>query len=113
MNRATKSMLALLAGALLAACANQPTPEQIDAANNTFICQARGERVVIRFDTGEARMLLPNGDRITLYQVASQSGARFMNGLLELRGRGTELTLLHNGAPTALENCHNPPLPQS
>jgi membrane-bound inhibitor of C-type lysozyme len=113
MNRATNLVMTLAAAAMVAACQSGPTPEQIEAANNTFVCQARGERIVIRFDTGEARMLLPNGERITLYQVASPSGARYMNGLIELRGQGTQLTLIHNGAPTALESCHNPTLPQS
>ena len=112
MNRAAPLAVAF-AAAVLAACANKPTQDQIDAANSTFICQAQGERLVIRFDAGEARMLLPNGDRITLYQVASASGARFMNGLIELLGSGTEITLINTGAPTKLESCHNPPLPQS
>ena len=107
----TRRVVAGLALAALAACASKPTQEEIDAANNTFICDARGERIVIRFDTGEARLLLANGERMTLYQIATGSGVRFSNGLLELRGRGTALTLIRDGMAITLDECHNPPLP--
>jgi membrane-bound inhibitor of C-type lysozyme len=103
---------AAVALAALAACSSEPTQDQIDAANNTFICDARGERIVIRFDTGEARVLLANGERMTLYQIATGSGVRFSNGLLELRGKGTELTLIRDGFAITLDECHNPPLPK-
>ena len=49
---------------------------------------------MIRFDIGEARMLMPGGERIVLYQVQSVEGLRYSNGDLELRGKGTEFTLL-------------------
>ena len=102
----------VLGAATLAACAGKPTQDQIEAANNTFICQAQGERIVIRFDTGEARMLMPSGERVALYQIATASGVRFMNSQLELRGKGTELTLVRDGMAIPLDGCHNPTLPQ-
>jgi membrane-bound inhibitor of C-type lysozyme len=89
---------ALIAVAILAGCADKPSKEEEEAAKNTMVCQLEGERVVIRFDTGEARMLLPGGDRVILYQVPSQTGARFSNGNLELRGKGTEFTLVDHTA---------------
>jgi len=89
---------ALIAVAILAGCADKPSKEEEEAAKNTMVCQLDGERVVIRFDTGEARMLLPGGDRVILYQVPSQTGARFSNGNLELRGKGTEFTLVDHTA---------------
>ena len=70
----------------LAACAEKASKEEEEAAKNTFVCQFDGERLVIRFDAGEARMLMPSGDRVVLYQVPSTSGVRFSNGSMELRG---------------------------
>ena len=36
-------------------CANPPSKDEQEAAKNTFACQLSGERLVIRFDAGEAR----------------------------------------------------------
>jgi len=88
----------LVAAAFLAGCAEKPSKEEEEAAKNTMVCQLDGERVVIRFDTGEARMLLPGGDRQILYQVPSASGVRFSNGNLELRGKGTDFVLVDHTA---------------
>lgn len=93
-----RSALVLIAVAILAGCADKPSKEEEEAAKNTMVCKLDGERVVIRFDTGEARMLLPGGDRAILYQVPSASGVRFSNGNLELRGKGTEFTLVDHTA---------------
>jgi len=106
-------LLALpLAAALLAACATGPTKEEQEAARNTFACQLGSDRIVIRFDAGEARMLMPTGDRVTLYQISSASGVRFTNGYLELRGKGTELELVRYGGVTRLTECAPLQLPQ-
>ena len=76
--------------------------ERIAAARATL-----GERLVIRFDAGEARMLTAAGEKITLYQIPSSAGSsvRYSNGNMELRGKGMDLTLIENGAATTLEGC--------
>ena len=93
----------------LAACADKPSKEEEEAAKNTFVCQMQGERLVIRFDGSEARMLMPNGDRVILYQVPSTQaqGVRFSNGSMELRGKGTDVTLIDriNAVQTDLKGC--------
>jgi membrane-bound inhibitor of C-type lysozyme len=98
---------ALVIAALLAACADKPGKEEEEAAKNTFVCLLDGERVVIRFDSGTARLLLPTGDTVALYQIPSGSGVRFSNGNLELRGKGTDLTLvdLNTASATSLTQC--------
>jgi len=97
----------LIAVVVLAGCADKPSKEEEEAAKNTIVCKLDGERVVIRFDSGEARMLLPGGDREILYQVPSASGVRFSNGNLELRGKGVEFVLVdHTAAAQApLSGC--------
>jgi membrane-bound inhibitor of C-type lysozyme len=82
-----------LAVALLGGCQSGPTKEELEAARNTIDCERPGERIVIRFETGEARMLMPDATRIVLYQVPSGSGFRYLNGLMELRGKGLEVDL--------------------
>ena len=84
--------------ALLAACETGPTKEEIEAAKQTIDCERPGERVVIRFAEGEARLLMPDGTRVVLYQVPSGSGVRYINGLMELRGKGMELELIREQA---------------
>ena len=91
---------AMLTGGLLAACANTPGKDEQEAAKYTFACQLGGERLVIRFDAGEARLLMPDAERIVLYQIPVASGVRYSNGLLELRGKGTELQLIRDGVAT-------------
>lgn len=106
--------LVLITVVLLVGCADKPSKEEEEAAKNTIVCKLDGERVVIRFDSGEARMLLPGGDREVLYQVPSASGVRFSNGNLELRGKGTEFTLVdHTAAAQApLAGCAPYSLPK-
>jgi membrane-bound inhibitor of C-type lysozyme len=79
---------------LVAGCQHPgPTPEEIEAAKQTIDCERPGERVVIRFTEGEARLLLPDATRVVLYQVPAGSGVRYLNGLMELRGKGMEMEL--------------------
>jgi hypothetical protein len=98
---------AFVIAGLLAACVGNPSKEEEEAAKNTFACLLEGERVVIRFDSGTARILLPTGDKVALYQIPATSGVRFSNGNLELRGKGTDLTLvdLNTATSTALAEC--------
>jgi len=92
----------LLIMAMLAGCVGNPSKEEEEAAKNTFVCLLEGERLVIRFDSGTARMLLPTGDTVSLYQIPATSGLRFSNGNLELRGKGTDLTLVDYNSSTAV-----------
>jgi membrane-bound inhibitor of C-type lysozyme len=79
---------------LLAACQSSgPTKEELEAAKNTIDCDYGGERIIIRFAEGEARLLMPDGTRVVLYQVPVATGLRYTNGLMELRGTGLELQL--------------------
>ena len=100
---------AIVIAAALAGCADKVSKEEQEAAKNTYVCLMDGERLLIRFDMGMARMLMPNGERISLYQIPSASGAgvRFSNGSLELRGKGTELMLIDATTATevALTQC--------
>lgn len=91
-------------GLVLAACA-APSKDAEEAARNTFACSLAGERLVVRFDADEARLLMPGGDRVTLYQIAAASGVRYTNGMIELRGKGTELELIREGTLTPLTGC--------
>jgi len=112
--RRTPWRLAAVVAALaaLAACNTAPSKEAQEAARNTFACQLAGERLVIRFDSGEARLLMPGGDRVTLYQIAAASGVRYTNGLMELRGKGMELQLVRDGTALTLEGCQPYVVPQ-
>ena len=106
------TFLAAAALAALGACAQAPSKEDEEAARNTFACLLQGERLVVRFDAGEARLLLPGGDRVTLYQIPAASGVRYSNGTLELRGKGSELQLLRDGQIVPLANCQPYALPK-
>jgi membrane-bound inhibitor of C-type lysozyme len=96
---------ATLAALLGAGCAMPPSKEEQEAAKNTFACLRAGERLVIRFDVGEARLLMPDGNRVSLYQIPAASGVRFSNGNMELRGKGMDLQLVNNGVATPLNDC--------
>jgi membrane-bound inhibitor of C-type lysozyme len=97
-------LVAALACLGLAACGSLSGKDE-EAAKNTFACKLDGERLVIRFDAGEARLLMPGGERISLYQIPVASGVRFSNGLIELRGKGMDLQLTRDGTVTALADC--------
>ena len=97
--------VAIVAAALLAACAPAPEkPEEVPSPD-TFECTLEGERWLVRFTDQEARLLTPQGERVNLYQIASASGVRFTNGLVELRGRGTELTLVRDNFARQMVGC--------
>lgn len=86
---------ALAAGAfVLAGCqSGGPTKEEEEAARSTIECDHAGQRILIRFTEGEARLLMPDATRVILYQVPMPSGLRYTNGLWELRGRDLSLEL--------------------
>src|SRR5947207_776417 len=90
-----RSTLSLLVAAVLVTSCQQrgPSKEELEAAKNTVDCQGGDERIVIKFEEGEARLLMPDGTRTVLYQVPSGSGFRYLNGLMELRGKGMDIDL--------------------
>jgi membrane-bound inhibitor of C-type lysozyme len=87
---------------LLCACQSGPSKDEIEAAKKTIDCQRGDERILIKFDEGEARMLMGDGSRIVLYQIQVASGLRYTNGILDLRGKGLELTLARDGEASTL-----------
>jgi len=97
----------VLVAAALAGCVDNVRKEEEEAAKNTYVCLLDSERIVIRFDMGMARMLMPSGERIDLYQIPAPAGVRYSNGNLELRGKGVELTLSDatTGTAVALSQC--------
>jgi hypothetical protein len=99
----------------LAGCENNAAKEAEDAAKPTFICQLAGERLIMRFEPGEVRLLTSNAEAITLYQIPAPSGIRYSNASLELHGKGMDLVLIDNGVPSKLEGCtpYVPPKPKS
>ena len=93
----SKHPIALIAVLVaLAGCETGPTKEEIEAAKNTVDCERPGEHFVIRYDEGEARILMPDATRVVLYQVPSTSGVRYLNGNMELRGKGLNLELVRD-----------------
>lgn len=103
------SLLALaIAAGIVTACHNAPRKEDEEAAKHTYACQLAGERVLVRLERGEVRLLMPGGDRINLYEVpsASAAGTRYTNGDMDVVGKGLELTLSREGgAPVPFRNC--------
>ena len=94
--------------ALLAACDSFQKKQEEELAKNTFACQLNGERFIVRFAEGEARVLLPGAQRVVLYQIPTGSTGslvRYSNGSLELRGRGSELTFIADGTAVPLRDC--------
>lgn len=87
---------------------NPQKKKEEELAKTTFACQLNGERFVVRFAEGEARILLPGAQRVTLYQISTGSTGslvRYSNGTMELRGRGTELTFYVDGGSAPLRDC--------
>jgi membrane-bound inhibitor of C-type lysozyme len=107
-----RTVVALALATMLAACGGTPSKEEQEAAKNTFACLQDGERLVIRFDAGEARMLTSAGERIVLYQIPTASGVRYTNGTLELRGKGTTLELVRDANVTRLADCQPYSIPK-
>jgi len=90
--------LAIIVAATLAGCAEQQKKEELEASKNTYVCLLEGDRLVIKFEFGMARMLMPGGERIDLYQIPAPSGIRYSNGNLELRGKATDLALVDDAS---------------
>ena len=101
----------LLLAALAAACQNEPTKEEVEAAKKTVDCMRGEERILIRFDEGEARLLMADGSRVVLYPVSVASGIRYTNGLIEIRGKGMDLSYSREGDTTPL-TCKQYELPK-
>jgi len=99
------AVAAALSAFLSASCAMPSSKDEMEATKNTFACQSGGDRIVIRFDVGEARLLMPDGDRVSLYQIPAASGVRYSNGRMELRGKGTDLQLARDGVAIPLSDC--------
>ena len=99
-----RSCLAVAVLAAIFGCAPPQKPVE-EPSKDTFECTLEGERWLVRFVDGEARLLTPGGERINLYQIATASGVRFSNGLIELRGRGLELQLVRDGFSRQLVGC--------
>ncbi len=112
LHRVRAALILAAAFTIAAGCSNSPSKEEQEAAKNTFACQLNGERLVIRFESGEARLLMPSGDRIVLYQIAAASGVRYTNGTLELRGKGMELQVISDGNLTPLGDCQPYAIPK-
>lgn len=89
----------------MAGCEHKPTKEEEDAAKATFACLLGGDRLILRFEPGEVRLLTSTAERITLYQIPAASGLRYSNASMELRGKGMDLELIDNGVATRLEGC--------
>jgi membrane-bound inhibitor of C-type lysozyme len=91
----SKIVAAIAVAALgLSGCQSSgPTKEEEEAARSTVECDHAGQRILIRFAEGEARLLMPDATRVILYQVPVPSGLRYTNGLWELRGRDLTLEL--------------------
>lgn len=106
-------LVAALVVLATAGCADKPSKDEQEAARNTFACTLSGERVVVRFDAGEARLLMPGGERVVLYQIPSASGVRFSNGTMELRGKGVDLQLHTDSGVTPLVDCQPYVLPKA
>ena len=105
MRRLHFAAIAAFAALACAGCAStEEKPEEV-ASTDTFECLLEGERWLVRFVDQEARLLTPGGERINLYQIATGSGVRFTNGLVELRGRGMELTLIRDNFARQMEGC--------
>lgn len=104
------SATALSLPLVLAGCdhLNPQKKKEEELAKTTFACQLNGERFIVRFAEGEARILLPGAQRVTLYQIPTGSTGslvRYSNGNMELRGRGTELTFYVDGGSFPLRDC--------
>jgi len=111
-SRRVAAFLVLAGAALVTACAHKASKEEEEAARNTIVCKLDGERLMIRLDVGEVRLLMPNGTRVNLYQISSDSGLRYTNGMMELRGKDLNLSLIRNGELTKLEDCKQYELPK-
>jgi hypothetical protein len=95
----------VLAVLLAAGCGGGSQTKEMVPSPDTFECNLEGARWLVRFTQGEARLLPPDGERINLYQIAAASGVRYTNGLMELRGKGTDLALIVDGTLRPMQDC--------
>ena len=102
----------LVPAVALCACQSGPSKEELDAAKQTIDCHRGDERIVIRFDDGEARMLMPDASRVVLYQVQAAAGMRYTNGLLDLRGKGLDFTLTQQDGTAVKLDCKQYEIPK-
>ena len=105
MLRTPACTLIVVVAAALAACAPTPEKPEMVPSPDTHECTLEGERWLVRFTDQEARLLTPQGERINLYQINTNTGVRYTNGLIELRGRGTDLTIIRNNFERAFVGC--------
>ncbi len=78
----------------------------MEISKDTFACKLQGQRIVVRFTEQEARVLMPPDEHlVTLYQVSTQNGVRYTNGLMELRGSTSDLTLIRENVAVGLTDC--------
>ena len=94
-----------LAFASLAGCGGGKATHEDEAGRANYSCKLSGEHIVVRLESDEVRILMPDGDRVILYRIPSGPGVRYSNGTYELRGSGAELTFLDNGVAKKLESC--------
>jgi hypothetical protein len=102
-SRTGRLALLFVAATLTACLATGPSKDEVEAAKKTVDCQHADERILIRFDDGEVRLLMPDATKVFLYQIPAASGFRYLNGDMELRGRSLEMELLRNGVPAKLQ----------
>ena len=103
--RRLRNAAVFAAAIAVGACVGNPEKPEEVPSKDTFECTLEGERWLVRFVDQEARLLTPQGERINLYQIATASGVRFTNGLIELRGRGAQLTLIRDNFARDLLGC--------
>jgi membrane-bound inhibitor of C-type lysozyme len=97
-------ILPCVAAVALAACAT--SSGEMEVSKDTFGCKLQGQRIVVRFTEQEARILMPPDEHlVTLYQVSTQNGVRYTNGLMELRGSTSDLTLIRENVAVGLTDC--------
>lgn len=98
-------VLLIALAAFVAGCAGMGEKE-MEISKDTYACKLQGKRLVVRFTEQEARVLMPPDERlVTLYQVSTMGGVRYTNGMMELRGTGTDLTLTRDNFAIALTDC--------
>ena len=89
---------------IMAGCtASASKKKEEEARKNTVDCQWDGERLLVRFDRDEARVLLPEGTRVYLYKMPSSRGVYYTNGDYELLGKDTDVTFGLTGETKKLE----------
>ncbi|MDR2174097.1 MAG: hypothetical protein LBE32_07865 [Burkholderiales bacterium] len=99
-----RALSLLCVAAMLSGCGvlTQSRDEE-NAIKNTVDCQYQGERLLVRFDRDEVRVLMPDSGRMYLYRMPSSRGVLYTNGDFELLGKGTDITFGPAGGTAKLE----------